>query len=159
MTRDEFVRFVTADAPEIPRYFPVDVDINRRGAPGLEPGMKPAALAPSDVKRWMNQGAIVLDVRPSQDYAGGYIPGSLNIGLEGQFASWAGTILGLASKPVLVAETDAQVEEATLRLSRVGIEDVRGYLAGGVVAWQKAGFPVVSTPQISAQELHQKLRE
>ena len=157
MTRDEFVRFVTADAPEIPRYFPVDVDINRRGAPGLEPGMKPAALAPSDVKRWMNQGAIVLDVRPSQDYAGGYIPGSLNIGLEGQFASWAGTLVDTRRDIVIVATDEKRASEARLRLARVGLESVRGWLAGGVDAWRDARLPVETLKQVTVEELQSVL--
>jgi rhodanese-related sulfurtransferase len=87
------------------------------------------------------------------------VPGSINIALSGQFASWAGGILGIHSKPILIGESDAQVEEARMRLARVGIEELRGYLAGGVAAWQKAGLPVLKTAQISAQELNQKLRE
>jgi hydroxyacylglutathione hydrolase len=85
------------------------------------------------------------------------VPGSICIALSGQFASWAGGILGIHSKPVLVGDTDVQIEEARLRLARVGIEDLRGYLDGGVAAWQKAGLPVAKTAQISPQELNQKL--
>src|SRR6266404_3462429 len=85
--------------------------------------------------------------------------GSMNIALSGQFESWAGGILGIHSMPILIGESDAQIEEARMRLARVGIEELRGYLAGGVAAWQKAGLPVLKTAQISAQELNQKLRE
>jgi rhodanese-related sulfurtransferase len=67
--------------------------------------------------------------------------------------------LGIHSKPVLIGDTGAQIEEARLRLARVGIEDLRGYLVGGVTAWQKAGLPMLKTAQISAQELNQKLRD
>ena len=101
----------------------------------------------------------MLDVRPGDEFAAGHVPGSINIALSGQFASWAGGILGIHSKPVLIGETDAQIEEARMRLTRVGIEELRGYLAGGVAAWQKAGLPVLKTAQISPQELNQKLRE
>ncbi len=159
MTRDEFVRFVTADAPEIPRYFPVDVDINRRGAPDLDPGMKPAALAPSDFKRWISQGAIILDVRPTEMYASGYIPGSLNIGLSGQFASWAGTLVDTRRDILIVAEDEARASEARLRLSRVGLEAVRGWLAGGVPAWQDAKLPVETLSQVTVVELQSVLAE
>jgi len=103
--------------------------------------------------------ANVVDVRSPENFAAGHISGSINIALSGQFATWAGTLLGLGAKPVLVAETDAQIEEATLRLSRVGIEDVRGYLTGGVAAWAKAGLQLVNTAQISAEDLNQKLKE
>jgi hydroxyacylglutathione hydrolase len=101
----------------------------------------------------------VLDVRPGDDFAAGHVPGSINIALSGQFASWAGGILGIHSKPILIGESDAQITEARMRLARVGIEELRGYLAGGVEAWQKAGLPLLKTAQISPQELNQKLRE
>jgi hydroxyacylglutathione hydrolase len=105
-------------------------------------------------------GAInVLDVRSGDEFAAGHVPGSINIGLSGQFASWAGGIMGIHSKPVLIGDSDAQIEEARLRLARVGIEELGGYLAGGVAAWQKAGLPVLKTAQISVQELNQRLRE
>jgi hydroxyacylglutathione hydrolase len=107
----------------------------------------------------LRQNANLLDVRPGDAFAAGHIPGSINIALSGQFASWAGGILGIHSKPVLVGDTNEQSEEARLRLARVGIEDLRGYLAGGVAAWQKAGLPMAKTTQISPQELNQKLRD
>jgi len=86
------------------------------------------------------------------------VPGSIGIALTGQFASWAGGILGIHSKPILVGESEEQVEEARLRLARVGIEDLGGYLVGGVAAWQEAGLPVAKTAQISPRELSEKLR-
>jgi hydroxyacylglutathione hydrolase len=101
----------------------------------------------------------VLDVRPGDEFAAGHVPGSINIALAGQFASWAGGILGIHSKPILIGNTDAQVDEARLRLARVGIEQLRGYLAGGIMAWQKAGLPMQKTAQISPRELNQKLRD
>ena len=76
---------------------------------------------------------------PSDVFAAGHVPGAIGIALSGQFASWAGGILGIHSRPVLVGESAEQIEEARLRLARVGIEEVRGYLAGGVAAWQEAG--------------------
>ena len=107
----------------------------------------------------MSSQVNVIDVRPGDEFAAGHVPGSINIALSGQFASWAGGILGIHSKPVLIGDTEAQIEEARLRLARVGIEDLRGYLAGGLAAWQKAGLPVLKTAQISPQELNQKLRD
>jgi hydroxyacylglutathione hydrolase len=114
-------------------------------------------LSPIDVQTLLHQDAWVLDVRSGDEFAAGHVPGSVNIALSGQFASWAGGILGIHANPVLVADSDAQVDEACLRLARVGIEELRGYLAGGVTAWQKAGLPVLQTPQISAPELNRKL--
>jgi glyoxylase-like metal-dependent hydrolase (beta-lactamase superfamily II)/rhodanese-related sulfurtransferase len=157
--RDEFVRQLTANLPARPGYFLQDAEINRSGAAPLMDRPPLPALAPTDVRKLLREQANVLDVRSPEQFAAAHILGSINIALGGQFASWAGTILGLEAKPLLIAETDAQVEEAQLRLARVGIEDVRGYLAGGLATWQEAGLPVVSTLQISAQELSQKLRE
>ncbi|MBI1741340.1 MAG: MBL fold metallo-hydrolase [Candidatus Koribacter versatilis] len=158
-SRDEFIRQLTTNLPARPGYFFADAEINRSGAAPLTDRPPLPAFTPAEVQTLLGQKANVVDVRSPEQFAAGHIPSSINIALSGQFASWAGTILGLGSKPVLVAETDAQVEEASMRLARVGIEDVRGYLAGGVPAWQKAGLPLVSTRQISAQELDQKLRE
>jgi rhodanese-related sulfurtransferase len=95
----------------------------------------------------------VLDVRSNADFAAAHVPGSVNIALSGQFASWAGAIMGLSARPVLVADTSEQYAEARLRLARVGIEDPRGFLQGGLAAWKQAGFTVAAVPQITVQEL------
>jgi hydroxyacylglutathione hydrolase len=112
-----------------------------------------------EVKSLLAQNANLLDVRPAEQFAAGHVPGSINIALSGQFASWAGNILGLDSDPILIADAETHIEEARTRLARVGIEGVSGYLAGGVSAWQNAGLPLVVTPQMSAQELGEKLRD
>ena len=93
MSRPEFVTFLTTDAPEIPRYFPMDVEINRQGAASLGSAGAPDSLDAVTFKARQKSGAAVLDVRSSEDYAQGAVPHSLNIGLGGQFASWAGTLI------------------------------------------------------------------
>src|SRR6202171_6367770 len=158
-SREEFIAQLTANLPSRPDYFLEDAEINRSGAATLTELPPLPALSPAEMQALLKENANVLDVRAGDDYAAGHVPGSINIALSGQFASWAGGILGIHSKPILIGETDAQIEEARMRLARVGIEGVRGYLAGGVAAWQKAGLPVRKTAQISAQELNQKLRE
>ena len=158
-SREEFVAQLTANLPTRPDYFLEDAEINRSGAATLTELPPLAALSPAEMQALLKENANALDVRPGDDYAAGHVPGSINIALSGQFASWAGGILGIHSRPILIGETDAQMEEARMRLTRVGIEELRGYLAGGVAAWQKAGLPVRKTAQISAQELNQKLRE
>jgi rhodanese-related sulfurtransferase len=97
-------------------------------------------------------------VRPCEEFAVGHVPGSVNIALAGQFASWAGTVLGLAAHPVLIAESDSQLEEARLRLARVGIEALGGYLDGGVAAWKQAGLPGARISQITVSELDARLK-
>src|SRR6202795_2865972 len=158
-SREEFVAQLTANLPTRPDYFLEDAEINRSGAATLTELPPLAALSPAEMQALLKENANALDVRPGDDYAAGHVPGSINIALSGQFASWAGGILGIHSRPILIGETDAQMEEARMRLTRVGIEELRGYLAGGVAAWQKAGLPVLKTAQISPQELNQKLRE
>src|ERR1700681_2160654 len=158
-SREEFIAQLTANLPSRPDYFLEDAEINRSGAASLMELPPLPALSPAEMQALLKENANVLDVRPGDDYAAGHVPGSINIALSGPFASWAGGILGIHSKPILIGETDAQIEEARMRLARVGIEELRGYLAGGVAAWQKAGLPVLKTAQISAQELNQKLGE
>lgn len=157
MTRDEFVAFLTKDAPEIPRYFPMDVEINRQGAPTLEPGMVPKALTAVEVRKLRDGGAVVLDVRSSEDYAQGSVPQSLNIGLGGQFASWAGTLVDAQRDLIVVAADEAAAGEARVRLARVGLEKVAGWLAGGVEAWRAQGYPVDTTAQVTVRELQDQL--
>jgi glyoxylase-like metal-dependent hydrolase (beta-lactamase superfamily II)/rhodanese-related sulfurtransferase len=158
-SREEFIAQLTSNLPTRPDYFLEDAEINRSGAASLTALPPLPALSPAEVQTLLQQNANVLDVRPGDVFAAGHVPGSINIALAGQFASWAGGILGIHSKSVLIADSDAQVEEARLRLARVGIEDSRGYLAGGVLAWQRAGLPMLKTEQISVRELNQKLSD
>jgi hydroxyacylglutathione hydrolase len=166
-SREEFIAQLTANLPTRPDYFLEDAEINRSGAATLTELPPLPALSPAEVQALLqpnananaNANINVLDVRPGDEFAAGHVPGSINIALSGQFASWAGGILGIHSKPILIGESDAQIEEARMRLARVGIEELRGYLAGGMAVWQKAGLPVLKTAQISPRELSQKLRE
>jgi len=82
----------------------------------------------------------------------------VNIALSGQFASWAGALLGLAARPVLIAESQEAMAEARMRLARIGLEDARGYLRGGITAWNEAGLPLATLPQMSVAALSARLR-
>ena len=115
----------------------------------------PPISAPQ-LKSMLDEGVLALDVRPGDQFALGHVPGSINIALSGQFASWAGTVLGLSARPVLIADSPEQLSEAQLRLARVGIEDARGYLNGGVAAWTQAGFALAELPQITVQTLRDR---
>ena len=154
MTKDEFVRIMTTDLPEAPAYFSRDAEINRGGAVALNGLSKPSALSPAEVYELGAQGQVILDVRPAAEFGAGHIPGALNIGLGGQFASWAGSLIPLSAPIVIIAESEAQVDEAQIRLARVGLESVKGYLAGGMAAWQDAGQEMAAlVPQITVAEL------
>lgn len=124
-SREQFIAQLTANLPARPEYFLEDAEINRSGALALTELPPLPAMSPAEVRALLreNANANVLDVRPGNVFAAGHVPGSINIALSGQFASWAGGVLGIHSKPVLVGDSDVQIEEARLRLARVGIED------------------------------------
>jgi len=158
-SREEFVSLLTADFRERPEYFSRDVEINRRGATALDQLEPPAPLAPDEVTRESERGAIVLDVRDEDAFGAGHVPGSINIGLDGQFASWAGSMLGLDVDIVIVAVDDETAHLARTRLARVGIERVTGYLAGGIGAWEGAGKPVARIAQLDPAQLQGLLKQ
>jgi hydroxyacylglutathione hydrolase len=155
-SKEEFVRELTANLPARPEYFLQDAEINREGANALSDLAELPPISAPQLKSLLDEGVVALDVRPGDQFASGHVPGSINIALSGQFASWAGTVLGLSARPVLIAESSEQLSEARLRLARVGIEDARGYLNGGVAAWKQAGFALAELPQITVQTLRDR---
>src|ERR1700686_4804330 len=126
-SREEFVTQLTSHLPARPEYFLEDAEINRTGAAALADLPRLRAIAPAELHTMLNAGEIALDVRPGDEFAAGHPPGSVNIALSGQFASWAGTVLGLSAHPVMNAGSDSELEEARLRLARVGIESLDRY--------------------------------
>ena len=157
-SKEDFVRQLTSNLPARPEYFLKDAEINRTGAAALAELPPLRAISPAALNAMLQEGEIALDVRPGEEFAAGHVPGSVNIALSGQFASWAGTVLGLASHPVLIAASSEQLEEARLRLARVGIESLGGYIEGGVAAWKQAGFPTATISQTTVDELEGLLR-
>jgi rhodanese-related sulfurtransferase len=160
MTRDDFIQMLTAELPERPGYFSRDAEINREGADAIEEQSPLSALTPERVERLTTGAsaeAILLDTRPTTQFLAGHVPGSIHIALSGQYAAWAGALIGLDPKVIMVAEDPERLDESRLRLARVGIEKVIGYLAGGVEAWQRSGRPVAQLAQISAGELQNLL--
>jgi hydroxyacylglutathione hydrolase len=157
-SKEEFVRQLTSNLPTRPEYFLQDAEINRRGATTLSDLPELPPISAAQLKLLLDEGVIALDVRPGDQFAHEHVPGSINIALSGQFASWAGTVLGLAARPVLIADSPDQLSEARLRLARVGLEDPRGYLSGGIEAWKQAGLVLAELPQITVQSLHDHLQ-
>ena len=154
MSRDEFVRMMTADLPEAPAYFPRDAEINRTGAAALDELPRPKELSPQSVDALSKQGHTLLDVRPSAAFGNAHVAGALNIALGGQFATWCGTLIEIGTPIILIADDIASVDEAVMRLARVGIESVAGYLSGGMRAWDQAGLETRAIPQMPVDELH-----
>jgi hydroxyacylglutathione hydrolase len=159
MPREEFIALVTADLPEAPAYFADDVRVNREGPGAVAELAQLAAFSPAEVEQRLAAGAVVLDTRGAADYGTGHVAGSLQIGLPGQFASWAGTLIPATTPIVLVTEEPGQVAEARMRLARVGLENVAGFLEGGVLAWDAAQRPLARMDQITVDELRERLRE
>jgi len=156
-TRDEFIRQLTTNLPPRPDYFGQDAQINRSGAPALEDLPKLTAVRAEELNQILKEGVVAIDVRPAEEFAAGHVPGSINIPLCGQFASWAGTLVDLNSRPVLIAATNDELEEARTRLARIGLDLERGYLEGGVQAWASAGFELQSFVQIRVRDLNARL--
>ncbi len=156
--REEFIEQLTSNLSARPEYFLQDAEINRTGAVALSDLPPLSPLAPSDLKTVLAEGGIALDVRPGEEFAAGHVPGSVNIALSGQFASWAGALLGLAACPVLIGESEEAVAEARIRLARIGLEDARGYLKGGIDSWKNAGLTLAELPQITVELLSQRLQ-
>lgn len=158
MPKEDFVRMMTAGLPERPSYFARDAEINRRGAAPLAslPPLKP--LEPADVEQETQSGALVLDTRPVEAFGAGHIPGSIHVGLGGTFATWVGTLIGIDRGLVIVAENRPRANEARTRLSRVGVDRVRGFLEGGVDAWSRSGRPLSRIPALTVRELHQRIQ-
>ncbi|HXZ40347.1 MAG TPA: MBL fold metallo-hydrolase [Terriglobales bacterium] len=156
-TREEFIQQLTSNLPPRPQYFPQDAQINRAGAPSLAdlPELRP--IAAKELKTLLDNGAVAIDVRQGDEFAAGHVPGSINISLSGQFATWAGTLVDLKAQPVLIGDSPKQLSEARMRLARIGMDEERGYLQGGVNAWMEAGYELSSVPQISVGDLRGRL--
>ncbi len=156
-SKEEFVRLLTAELPERPGYFALDAELNRSGPTPLADLPIPEGLSPRAVLQLQNSGALVVDTRPSAQFGGAHVPGAIHIGLTGQFASWAGRVIGLEQSVVLVAEERDGMLEARTRLARVGMENVAGYLEDGMAAWFREGLAVEQVPQVSVQDLQREI--
>jgi hypothetical protein len=106
MTKEQFVAMMTTDLPEAPAYFSKDAEINRSGAEALDDLAKPRAMSPEEVREASQHGCVVLDVRAAAEFGAAHLPGSLNIGLGGQFASWAGSLIPMTAPIVIVANSE-----------------------------------------------------
>lgn len=124
MSKEEFIKIVAADQPEVPAYFPKSAAKNLEGSPSLEELARPRELTTDEI---VNFDGVVVDVRQAADYGASHVPNSINIGLGGQFASWAGTLVPIGTPIAIVADNETQVEEAQTRLARVGHESVTGF--------------------------------
>jgi hydroxyacylglutathione hydrolase len=158
VSKEEFIRLVTADQPDAPPYFTYDAILNTRKRATLEKNLK-QVLHPVDLAealRARDADAQILDVRHAAEFAMAHLAGSINIGLGGQYATWAGTVLDRA-KPIVIIAEPGREQEAAVRLGRIGFDHIEGYLQGDMEAL--AGRPdlVSPTERISAPMVAEEL--
>jgi glyoxylase-like metal-dependent hydrolase (beta-lactamase superfamily II)/rhodanese-related sulfurtransferase len=156
MSKEEFIKEVTDGLAPPPGYFPLNVKMNKEGYQDidavLERGTRP--LKPEEFEAAANEtGAIVLDVRHQNEFVEGFIPRSIFIGLDGQFAPWVGALIADTEQPLLLVAPEGREEEAVTRLSRVGFDGTLGYLKGGFAAWKAAGKEVDTVKSVPAEEM------
>ncbi|MBS1947418.1 MAG: MBL fold metallo-hydrolase [Bacteroidetes bacterium] len=158
--KEQFVLSVTEGLNIPPKYFPVNAKINKEGYDSLdhvlEQGLNP--LGTEELKKIIkDEDVIILDTRPETVFSQGFVPGSINIGLNGRFAEWAGSLLPFDKPIVLIADIGKE-KESIVRLARVGFDKIKGYLDGGLDAWKEAGNALDMIIDIEADELAMDLQ-
>ena len=158
MSRAEFKQIVTEEQPEAPGYFVHDAILNRQERPNLDETLSESlqALSLEEVFRLKNQGAQLLDVRDAIDFEGAHLAGSINIGIQGKYATWCGTVLN-HDHPIVVVTDTGQEAEALMRLGRIGFDNVAGYLEGGMDALRDRPDLVSKIDRITAVALSEQL--
>ena len=154
-TREEFIKEVTEGLGDLPLYFPINAKINKEGYDSLDEIME-QGLIPLTVNEFKLKAEepeiIILDTRKPEVFTGQFIPGSINIGLEGRFAEWAGSLLSF-DKPILLVTEEGNEKETIVRLARIGFSKIVGFLKGGFQAWKDAGEPIDLIVDIEPDEL------
>lgn len=156
MTKAEFIKEVTKGLAAPPAYFPMNVQLNIEGYESIDTVLKRGlqALQPEAFEAAANEtSAILLDVRSAAAFAEGFVPNAINIGIDGQFAPWVGALIPDIKQEILFVSDPGREEEVVTRLSRVGYDNVIGYLQGGIENWKASGKEIDSIQSISSAEL------
>ena len=159
LTKEEFIEQLLTGLTAPPGYFPQNVLLNIKGYESLDTIMERGnkALSPKEFELIATETqALVLDTRDASTFAKGFIPNSINIGLEGSFAQWVGEMIPDVKQEILLITDEGKEEEAVTRLSRVGYDNTVGYLEGGIEAWEKAGFEVDNLERITAENFAER---
>ena len=162
MTKEEFVKEVTDGLLPPPAYFPLNVMLNKEGYQSIDDVIETGtrALSVKDFELIANEtDALILDVRHQSKFIKGFIPQSIFIGLGGTFAPWVGALVKDIKQPILLVVPEGKAEETITRLSRVGFDNVLGYLEGGFDAWKASGKDIDTLTSVSADVLEQKINE
>jgi glyoxylase-like metal-dependent hydrolase (beta-lactamase superfamily II)/rhodanese-related sulfurtransferase len=161
MTRDEFIKEVTDGLTPPPSYFPENVRMNKEGYERIENVLAKGtrALTPKEFEVAANEtGAVVLDTREAQDFAKGFIPNAINIGIDGSFAPWVGALIPGVSQPILVVADEGRETEVVTRLARVGYDNTLGFLKGGIKSWIKTGKEIDTIETIDVSEFEKRFK-
>jgi hydroxyacylglutathione hydrolase len=162
MKKEEFIKEVTEGLTTPPAYFPLNVMMNKEGYESITEVMQRGrhALSPEAFETAANEtGAIVLDTRDAQTFAKGFIPNSINIGIDGSFAPWVGALIPDIKQQILLVTDEGREEEVITRLARVGYDYTIGYLEDGFEAWKAAGKDIDQITSISAEEFSAQLKD
>jgi hydroxyacylglutathione hydrolase len=162
MTKAEFIKEVTDGLLPQPAYFPLNVKLNKEGYQDIQNVIKQSAkpLSVQDFELIANEtSALILDVSHQTEFVKGFIPQSIFIGIDGGFAPWAGALIKDIEQPILLVCEAGREEEVITRLSRVGFDNVIGFLEGSFESWQKAGKEVDTLQTVSADALEEKIKE
>ncbi|MCP4439757.1 MAG: MBL fold metallo-hydrolase [Aureispira sp.] len=155
MTKEEFVEEVTTGLVDPPQYFPKNAVMNKMGYTSFDDVMAKGnvALDPAKFEEVANQvEALVLDTRAPQTFKNGFIPNSINIGIDGGFAPWVGALIVDIKQPIILVADEGRADEVIMRLARVGYDNIYGYLEGGMDAWKAAGKEVDEIESITPEE-------
>src|SRR4051812_12233417 len=156
MTKSRFIALVTADQPDAPAYFTYDAVLNTKERPTLSDTLERGPVTLEQMRALQTVGAQVLDTRDPADFAAAHLSGSVNIGLGGQFATWAGSILG-RERPIVIVADPGHERESMMRLGRIGFDHVVGYLADGMLSINRSPSLTASTERLSAQVASERL--
>jgi hydroxyacylglutathione hydrolase len=162
MTRDEFIKEVTDGLLPPPAYFPENVMMNKEGYESIDAVLRKGmhALSAAEFELLANEaGTLVLDTRDAQTFAKGFIPNSINIGIDGSFAPWVGSLIPGVGHPLLIIADEGREEEVITRLARVGFDNTLGYLKDGIKSWLQANKEIDATESISAAEFAKRVKE
>lgn len=157
LSEDAFVKKILSDVPPFPDYYRRMKGLNSAGPPilGDLPGLDP--IAAPRFRELAEAGHVVVDLRDHLAWGGAHVPGSFGIGVDGSLSSWAAWVVPYDLPILLVAPRPEDVEPAVRALVRVGLDDVRGWLRGGIESWREEGFPLASVPQMDVGDLKERL--
>lgn len=160
--KESFIKAVTDGLLPPPAYFPLNVAMNKKGYASIDEVMKKGmtAMHPDTFEQAADlSGALILDTRSADDFAKGFVPQSVNIGIKGDFAPWVGSLVGDVKQELLLVTEPGMEEETVTRLARVGFDHVIGYLQGGIDAWKNAGKEVDTVNRITPEQFSQSFKE